>query len=102
LETRPDVDPKRIGIIAISLGGRYAPRCASLEPRFAACIAWGAIWGYYGTWKKRIDAGFRASMSVPGHHIMWILGLDSLDAALKKRSNPCGSTVWYRRCAGRS
>ena len=23
-------------------------------------------------------------MSVPGHHIMWILGVDSLDAALKK------------------
>jgi dipeptidyl aminopeptidase/acylaminoacyl peptidase len=84
LETRADVDPKRIGIIAISLGGYYAPRCASLEPRFAACIAWGAIWDYYGTWKKRIDAGFKASMSVPGHHIMWILGVDSVDAALKK------------------
>ena len=84
LETRADVDAKRIGIVAISLGGYYAPRCASLEPRFAACIAWGAIWDYYGTWKKRIDAGFKASMSVPGHHIMWILGVDTLDAALKK------------------
>ena len=84
LETRADVDMKRIGIVAISLGGYYAPRCAALEPRFAACIAWGAIWDYYGTWKKRIDAGFKASMSVPGHHIMWILGVDTLDAALKK------------------
>ena len=84
LETRGDVDAKRIGIVAISLGGYYAPRCAALEPRFAACIAWGAIWDYYGTWKKRIDAGFKASMSVPGHHIMWILGVDTLDAALKK------------------
>jgi dienelactone hydrolase len=84
LETRGDVDAKRIGIVAISLGGYYAPRCAALEPRFAACIAWGAIWDYYGTWKKRIDAGFQASMSVPGHHIMWILGVDTLDAALKK------------------
>lgn len=84
LEKRPDVDAKRIGIIAISLGGYYAPRCASLEPRFAACIAWGAIWDYCATWKKRIDAGFKASMSVPGHHIMWILGATSLDEALKK------------------
>src|ERR1700723_1883647 len=66
LQTRGDVDAKRIGIVAISLGGYYAPRCAALEPRFAACIAWGAIWDYYGTWKKRIDAGFKASMSVPG------------------------------------
>jgi dienelactone hydrolase len=84
LERRADVDAKRIGIVAISLGGYYAPRCAALEPRFAACIAWGAIWDYYGTWKKRIDAGFQASMSVPGHHIMWILGVDSLDAARQK------------------
>jgi dienelactone hydrolase len=84
LEKRADVDAKRIGIIAISLGGYYAPRCAALEPRFAACIAWGAIWDYYATWKKRIDAGFKASMSVPGHHIMWILGAASLDEALKK------------------
>jgi dienelactone hydrolase len=84
LEKRDDIDAGRIGIVAISLGGYYAPRCASLEPRFAACIAWGAIWDYYATWKKRIDAGFKASMSVPGHHIMWILGVDSLDEALKK------------------
>ncbi|HEX6002546.1 MAG TPA: prolyl oligopeptidase family serine peptidase [Burkholderiales bacterium] len=84
LEKRADVDPKKIGIVAISLGGYYSPRCAAMEPRYAACIAWGAQWDYHATWKKRIDAGFKASLSVPGHHIMWILGVDSLDAALKK------------------
>ena len=55
-----------------------------MEPRFAACVAWGAIWDYYATWKRRIDAAFNASMSVPGHHIMWILGVNTLDAALAK------------------
>ena len=84
LEKRADVDAKRIGVVAISLGGYYAPRCASMEPRFAACIAWGAIWDYYATWKKRIDAKFKTSLSVPGHHIMWILGVDTLEEALKK------------------
>ena len=79
-----DVDAKKIGIVAISLGGYYAPRCAAMEPRFAACIAWGAIWDYHATWKKRIDASFKASLSVPGHHIMWILGVETLDEALKK------------------
>ncbi len=83
LEKRVDVDPKKIGVVAISLGGYYAPRCAAMEPRFAACIAWGAQWDYYATWKKRIDAAFKTSLSVPGHHIMWILGVDSLDAALR-------------------
>jgi dipeptidyl aminopeptidase/acylaminoacyl peptidase len=83
LEKRDDVDAKKIGIVAISLGGYYAPRCAALDHRFAACIAWGAQWDYHATWKKRIDAQFKLSLSVPGHHIMWILGVDSLDAALK-------------------
>jgi dienelactone hydrolase len=84
LEQRPDVNPKRIGIVAISLGGYYAPRCAAMEPRFAACIAWGAQWDYHATWKKRIDASFTTSLSVPGHHIEWIMGAKSLDEALKK------------------
>lgn len=84
LEKRDDVNPKKIGVVAISLGGYYAPRMASMEPRFAACIAWGAIWDYHATWKKRIEAKFKTSLSVPGHHITWILGVDTLDDALKK------------------
>jgi dienelactone hydrolase len=84
LSKRDDVDASRIGVVAVSLGGYYAPRCASLEPRFAACIAWGAIWDYHATWKKRIDAHFNASMSVPGHHIMWILGVDTVEEALRR------------------
>jgi alpha-beta hydrolase superfamily lysophospholipase len=84
LEKRKDVDPKKIGIVAISLGGYYAPRCASLEPRFAACIAWGAIWDYHDVWKRRIEARFKSSLSVPGHHIMWIVGAGTLEEALKR------------------
>ncbi len=84
LEKRADVDPKKIGIVAISLGGYYAPRCASLEPRFAACIAWGAIWDYHGVWKRRFEAQFKASLSVPGHHIMWITGADTIEEALRR------------------
>ena len=70
--------------MAISLGGYYAPRIAGMEPRYKACLAWGAIWDYYATWKKRIDASFKAELSVPGHHIQWILNADSLDDALAK------------------
>jgi dienelactone hydrolase len=84
LERRPDVDPGKIGIVAISLGGYYAPRCAAFDRRFAACIAWGAIWDYHAVWKRRIAAQFQASLSVPGHHIMWILGVDTLEQALQR------------------
>ena len=63
LEKRSDVDPKKIGIVAISLGGYYAPRCASLDHRFAACIAWGAIWDYHAVWKGRIEAQLRVEVA---------------------------------------
>jgi dienelactone hydrolase len=84
LQTRSDVDPDRIGVMAISLGGYYAPRVAAFEPRYRACVAWGAIWDYHATWKRRIDQAFKTQLSVPGHHIQWVLGVKSMDAALER------------------
>jgi dipeptidyl aminopeptidase/acylaminoacyl peptidase len=84
LEKRGDVDKERIGVMGISLGGYYSPRAAAFEPRFKACVSWGAIWDYYAIWKRRVDKAFQASLSVPGEHIMWVLGVSSLDAALEK------------------
>ena len=46
LAARREIDPRRIGVMAISLGGYYAPRAAAFEQRFACCIAWGAQWDY--------------------------------------------------------
>jgi dipeptidyl aminopeptidase/acylaminoacyl peptidase len=84
LEARGDVDGSRVGVLGISLGGYYAPRCASLDHRFRACVAWGAIWDYHATWKRRIEANFAGSLSVPGHHITWVLGVDTLEQALER------------------
>jgi dienelactone hydrolase len=87
LASRQEVDPKRIGVMAISLGGYYAPRAASLEPRYAACVAWGAQWDYYDVWKQRfdlLDAGKVPSLSVPPEHLMWVFGVDTREAAMKK------------------
>ena len=87
LASRMEVDSKRIGVMAISLGGYYAPRAASLEPRYAACIAWGAQWNYYDVWKRRfdlLDSGKVPSLSVPPEHLMWVFGVDTREAAMKK------------------
>jgi dienelactone hydrolase len=87
LASRREIDPKRIGVMAISLGGYYAPRAASLEPRFAACVAWGAQWDYYDIWRRRfeaLDSGKVLSLSVPPEHLMWVFGVDSRAAAMKK------------------
>jgi dienelactone hydrolase len=84
LAGRADVATDRIGVMAISLGGYYAPRCASKEPRFAACVAWGAIWDYHATWKRRVEAAYQTSLSVAGDHIAWVLGVESVDEAIRK------------------
>jgi dipeptidyl aminopeptidase/acylaminoacyl peptidase len=39
LETRGDVDARRLGIWGVSLGGYYAPRAAAFERRIKACVA---------------------------------------------------------------
>ena len=39
LETRGDIDAKRVGIWGVSLGGYYAPRAAAFERRLKACVA---------------------------------------------------------------
>ena len=51
IETRADLDARRVGLWGVSLGGYYAPRACAFEKRIKACIAlagpydWGAIWG---------------------------------------------------------
>jgi dipeptidyl aminopeptidase/acylaminoacyl peptidase len=87
LAARSEIDPKRIGVMAISLGGYYAPRAAAFEPRFAACVAWGAQWDYYDTWKRRFDAldsGRTPSLSVAADHLLWIFNVKTRDEAMKK------------------
>ncbi|HEX2824959.1 MAG TPA: alpha/beta fold hydrolase [Burkholderiales bacterium] len=87
LAGRREIDPKRIGVMAISLGGYYAPRAAAFEPRFACCVAWGAQWDYYDTWKRRFDAldsGRTPSLSVASEHLLWIFNVKTREEAMKK------------------
>jgi dienelactone hydrolase len=87
LAGRSEFDPKRIGVMALSLGGYYAPRAASLEQRFACCVAWGAQWDYHAIWAKRFEdlaSGKVLSLSVPPEHLEWVLGVSNRDEAMKK------------------
>lgn len=83
---RSDVDAKRVGIMAISLGGYYAPRAATFEPRFACCIAWGAHWDVHELWRKRfeaLDSGNVPSLSVAEDHLTWIFNVKTRAEAMK-------------------
>ena len=87
LAKRNDIDPKRIGVMAISLGGYYAPRAAAFEQRFACCIAWGAQWDYWATWNDRFERLARnttPSLSVPWQHLLWVFGVASKEEAMKR------------------
>jgi dienelactone hydrolase len=87
LETRPDVDPKRIGIMGVSLGGYYAPRAAAFEKRFACCVAWGAV----NRFNRRIelalqDKGGASSVTDTIEHARWVFGArDDSDLLEKTR-----------------
>ncbi len=50
VETRTDVDTKRIGLWGVSMGGYYAPRAAAFEKRVKACIALSGPYNMGNNW----------------------------------------------------
>jgi len=84
LETQSDVDPKRIGMTGISLGGHFAPRAVAYEPRFAS----GACWGANHNWREVQDKRMKreGENPVPHYwaHVMWAFGADTMDDFLAK------------------
>lgn len=78
LESRADIDASRIAVVGSSLGGYYAARAACFEPRLAAAISHGAIWGVNDLWEEqREDHGLAA-------HVKWVFGTDSMDEAIAR------------------
>jgi fermentation-respiration switch protein FrsA (DUF1100 family) len=84
LQQRPEVDPQRIAVCGVSLGGYYAPRAAAMEPRFAACVAWGAIWDYHEIWSRRRHISVDSPMPSPQFQIMTVTGQPTFDDALRE------------------
>ena len=79
LETQPDVDAKRVGMMGWSLGGYYAPRAAAYEKRFKLCVAWGANHNWGELQKRRMQR--EGDFPVPHYwdHVMWVWGYDDID-----------------------
>lgn len=78
LETRNDIDLSRIAVSGTSLGGYYAARAASYEPRLAAAISHGAIWSVYDLWGERGE-----DFGLAGH-IKWVFDAPTMATALEK------------------
>ena len=83
---RPDVDAKRVAVMGFSMGGYYAPRAAAMDPRFAACVAWGGHFDYHEAWvrRRRIMESGGTRISAPPFQLMWVLGRPDMDSCMKK------------------
>jgi dienelactone hydrolase len=87
LETRPDVDPRRIGMEGVSLGGYYCPRAVAFEPRFAAGVVWGANHDWREVQKQRLAR--EGAMPVPHYwqHVCWVWGARDIDDFMRIAEN---------------
>lgn len=79
LEARDDVDPRRIGLEGVSLGGYFCPRAVAFEPRFACGVAWGANHDWRDVQKRRLER--EGDFPVPHYwnHVCWVWGASSIE-----------------------
>ncbi|WAC70829.1 prolyl oligopeptidase family serine peptidase [Roseateles sp. SL47] len=79
LERQEGVDPARIGLEGVSLGGYYCPRAVAFEPRFACGVVWGANHDWRDVQRKRLQK--EGSFPVPHYwaHVQWVWGAKDLD-----------------------
>ncbi|MGK9148217.1 alpha/beta fold hydrolase [Plantibacter flavus] len=80
---QPSVDPERIALIGLSLGGYLAPRAASGEHRLAACIADSGFYDLFDAAISRIPAPLRGQIP-DGNATAVRLVEDLMDSRLKK------------------
>jgi len=87
LERQPEVDPARIGMTGISLGGHFAPRAVAYEPRFASGACWGANHNWAEVQQKRLKR--EGENPVPHYwaHVMWAFGAKDMDDFLAKSAD---------------
>jgi 2,6-dihydroxypseudooxynicotine hydrolase len=81
LEGAAGIDGDRIGVLGRSLGGYYAVRSAAREPRFRACVAWGACFDMsdYDSMPPHTQDGFAYVTGIDDRDEAREYLLDSLD-----------------------
>jgi dienelactone hydrolase len=84
LETLPEIDRNRIGMMAISMGGYYAPRATAFEPRIKACVCWGGNYDWGAVQRMRFENS-KAGKPIPHFwdHLMWATGTSTVEEGLK-------------------
>jgi dienelactone hydrolase len=87
LAARQDVDPARVGIVGISLGGHFAPRALAFEPRFASGAVWGANHNWAEVQQQRLKREGENPVPHYWNHVMWVFGANSMEEFLDKAAS---------------
>jgi dienelactone hydrolase len=87
LETHENVDPERIGLEGVSLGGYFCPRAVAFEPRFACGVCWGANHDWRDVQRRRLEK--EGSFPVPHYwgHVLWVWGAKDIDDFMRIAEN---------------
>jgi len=86
IASRPDVDPKRVGVMAYSFGGYYAPRIVAFEHRYAACVVLGTVaWDIHAKQleRKRLIESDPKKTSQSPFQLPWVLGVKDMNEAVE-------------------
>lgn len=79
LQRRDDIDPQRIGLGGVSLGGYYCPRAVAFEPRFALGVVWGANHDWREVQKRRLKREGENPVPHYWEHVRWVFGAKDMD-----------------------
>jgi dienelactone hydrolase len=79
LQQHAEVDPQRIGMEGVSLGGYYCPRAVAFEPRLACGVVWGANHDWRDVQRRRLER--EGNLPVPHYwaHVCWVWGAKDID-----------------------
>ena len=78
------IDPARIGISGISLGGYYVTRVVAFEPRFASGAVWGANQNWAEVQIKRMNREGENPVPHYWSHVWWVFGAKDQAEFLEK------------------
>lgn len=76
----PRVNPRRIGMHGVSLGGYYAPRAVAFEPRFALGVCWGANHNWGEVQRKRLAREGERPVPHYWEHVRWVFGQPDMES----------------------
>jgi len=78
--SRKDVEKSQVAIVGYSFGGYCAPRIAALDARYAAGIAFGAMWWDMHAWLVRSQEQMKKGSLATSHfQVPWVFGVPDLD-----------------------